>query len=128
MRSLQEHLMESMANEAKGLFKDFNTFANLCKDIAKKLKCQVEIRDYPDYNFKTVTIATDAFGGAFCVFHYDTTTGEITAWKNDKEDETNINRIEDIVPTVVKFYEKYGKKRMTPRFARELADFINSQY
>lgn len=128
MRSLQEHLMESMANEAKGLFKDFNTFVNLCKDIAKKLKCQVETRDYPDYNFKTVAIATDAFGGVFCSFHYDTTTGEITAWKNDKEDETNINRIEDIVPTVLKFYEKYGNKRMTPRSARELADFINSQY
>lgn len=128
MRSLQEHLMESMANEAKGLFKDFNAFVDLCKDIAKKLKFHVGIRDYPDYNFKIVTIATDAFGGVFCLFHYDTTTGEITAWKNDKEDETNINRIEDIAHTVVKFYEKYGKKRRTPGFTRELTDFINSQY
>ena len=127
MKSLQEHLMESITNEAKGLFKDFNIFVNLCKDIAKKLECRVKIKDYPDYGFKTVAIETDAFGGVFCSFHYDTKTGEITAWKNDK-DEVRIKHIEDIVPTVMKFYEKYGKSRKSPEFAQELADFINSQY
>lgn len=127
MKSLQEYLTESITNESKGLFKDFNIFVNLCKDIAEKLECRVETRDYPDYGFKTVAIETDAFGGVFCNFHYDTKTGEITAWKNDK-DETRIKRIEDIVPTVMKFYEKYGKSRKTPEFTKELTDFINSQY
>lgn len=127
MRSLQEHLMESMANEARGLFKDFNTFVNLCKDIAKKLNCTVDVTNYDDYGFNVVAIETNAFGDVFCSFHYDTATGEIAAWKGEK-DEVRIKKIQDIVPTVVKFYEKYGKKRMTPRSARELADFINSQY
>lgn len=127
MKSLQEHLTESLTNESRGLFKDFNVFIDLCKDIAKKLECQVDVKDYPDYGFKLVAIETDAFGGVFCSFHYDVKTGVITAWKNDK-DEVVIKRKADIVPTVMKFYEKYGKSRKTPEFTQELTDFINSQY
>lgn len=127
MKSLQEHLTESLINESRGLFKDFNVFVDLCKDIAKKLECQVDVKDYPDYGFKLVAIETDAFGGVFCSFHYDDKTGVITAWKNDK-DEVVIKRKADIVPTVMKFYEKYGKARKTPEFTKELTDFINSQY
>ena len=127
MKSLYEYMTESITNESRALFKDFDKFVAMCKDIAKKLNCTVDVTNYDDYGFNVVAIETNAFGNVFCSFHYDTATGEITAWKGEK-DEVRIKKIKDIVPTVVKFYEKYGKKRMTPRSARELADFINSQY
>lgn len=122
MRPLYEYI-----DESRGLFKDFNVFVNLCNDIADKLECTVKVKDYTKYGFKTVSIETDAFGGVFCTFNYDTNNGAITAWKGEK-DETPIKNIKDIVPTVMKFYEKFGKARKTDTFKQELADFINSQY
>lgn len=127
MKSLYEYMTESITNESRGLFKDFDEFVAMCKDIAKKLECMVEVKNYNDYGFNVVAIETDAFGGVFCSFHYDIATGEITAWKGEK-DEVRIKKIKDIVPTVMKFYEKYGKVRKTPEFTKELTDFINSQY
>ena len=122
MRPLYEYI-----DESRGLFKDFNVFVNLCNDIADKLECETKVKDYTKYGFKTVYIETDAFGGVFVTFNYDINTGVITAWKGEK-DETPIRSIKDIVPTVMKFYEKYGKTRKTDTFKQELADFINDQY
>ena len=127
MKSLYEYMTESITNESRALFKDFDKFVAMCKDIAKKLNCTVDVTNYDDYGFNVVAIETNAFGNVFCSFHYDTATGEITAWKGEK-DEVRIKKIKDIVPTVMNFYKKYSKQRMTPGFARELADFINSQY
>lgn len=127
MKSLYEYMTESITNESRALFKDFDKFVDMCKDIAKKLNCTVDVTNYDDYGFNVVAIETNAFGDVFCSFHYDTATGEITAWKGEK-DEVRIKKIKDIVPTVMNFYEKYSKQRMTPEFTKELTDFLNSQY
>ena len=112
MKSLYEYMTESITNESRALFKDFDKFVAMCKDIAKKLNCTVDVTNYDDYGFNVVAIETNAFGDVFCSFHYDTATGEITAWKGEK-DEVHIKKIKDIVLTVMNFYEKYSKPRMT---------------
>lgn len=110
-----------------GLFGNFNEFVEMCEDIAERMDCSCKVKEYHRYGFNTVSLETDAFGGTFVCFNYDLKTGEIVAWKGEK-DETSINSIDDVMPCVEKFYNKLGAPRKTKHFMQDLSDFLKSQY
>ena len=101
----------------------FESFSNLCKEIANNLHTMCEVKEYPEYGWAAIAFMTDKFGGTYINLHYNLHTNEIINWYGHK----NAREIKDI-SFLSYFVRSEMEKEMKARDINAVYEMINAEY
>jgi len=107
----------------KQLFNSFSDFVNWCKIYADNIHTMMEWHTYSEYQFGTVAFMTDKFGGVYCNFNYDFTTGKIINWLGMSIEHEAVSEQDLRNEILTRKREEESKRDLN-----EISDMINSEY
>lgn len=101
----------------------FESFSNLCKEIANNLHTMCEVKEYPEYGWAAIAFMTDKFGGTYVNLHYDLKTNEVVNWYGHKDE----RRINDL-SFLSYFVKEEMKKEISKRNLSQVYEMVNDEY
>lgn len=102
---------------------NYETFVQVCKDIANNLHTMIEVKEYKEYGWASIAFMTDKFGGVYVHLHYDLKTNKVVNWYGQK----NEQEVNDI--SFLSYFVKSERdKLLQKRDLNEIYEQVNSEY
>lgn len=102
---------------------NYETFVQVCKDIANNLHTMMEVKEYKEYGWASIAFMTDKFGGVYVHLHYDLKTNKVVNWYG-MQNETEITDLQQLKELVRVERDKLLKERDM----ESIYEQINNEY